>query len=188
MSKQTVKVLNNIKYNKIPEFAREYKREYQFIRGINKESKYVIFKIFDYQNDQNDQLFNSNTLNRFKNFIKRFLLGQEKGKLKDISDLVFSIEDLYNIKFIDKQFEFIRIQYDNLNDVENYYPCFIEFYNIFKKFFNQLKFYSFLIFDIIDLKLKNFEDDDDEYFNILIDLYPITDVNYYLNSRENYFK
>ena len=28
--------------NKIPEYAKEYKREYQFIRLINKEFKYLI--------------------------------------------------------------------------------------------------------------------------------------------------
>ena len=31
--------------NKIPVYAREYKREYQFIRGINKEFKYFINKL-----------------------------------------------------------------------------------------------------------------------------------------------
>ena len=29
-----------IKSNKIPEYAREYKREYQFIRGLNYEFRY----------------------------------------------------------------------------------------------------------------------------------------------------
>ena len=28
--------------NKIPEYAKEYKREYLFIRGLNKEFKYFI--------------------------------------------------------------------------------------------------------------------------------------------------
>ena len=35
---------NFIKSNKIPEYAREYKREYQFIRGLNKEFGYFIKK------------------------------------------------------------------------------------------------------------------------------------------------
>lgn len=41
MAIQTAKFSNNFKYNRIPEFAREY----QFIRGINKESKYVYCNI-----------------------------------------------------------------------------------------------------------------------------------------------
>ena len=36
--------------NKIPEYAREYKREYQFIRGINKEFKYFINKLDNLNN------------------------------------------------------------------------------------------------------------------------------------------
>ena len=33
--------------NKIPEYAREYKKEYLFIRGINKEFKYFVENIDD---------------------------------------------------------------------------------------------------------------------------------------------
>ena len=29
-------------FNKIPEYVNEYKREYLFIRGLNKELKYLI--------------------------------------------------------------------------------------------------------------------------------------------------
>ena len=72
--------------NKIPEYAREYKREYQFIRGINKEFKYFINKL----DNLNNGLFESNISNRIKYFMKRFLRAQEKGKLKDISE--FEIE------------------------------------------------------------------------------------------------
>ena len=36
--------------NKIPPYAREYKKEYLFIRGINKEFKYFIDKLDDLNN------------------------------------------------------------------------------------------------------------------------------------------
>ena len=36
--------VNFIKSKKIPEYAKEYKREYQFIRGLNKEFEYFIKK------------------------------------------------------------------------------------------------------------------------------------------------
>ena len=32
----------NTKTNKIPEYARDYKKEYLFIRGINKEFKLIL--------------------------------------------------------------------------------------------------------------------------------------------------
>ena len=67
------------KTNKIPEYAREYKKEYLFIRGINKEFKYFVDNI----NDATHGLFKNHKVARIKNLIKRFLKGQERGKLKD---------------------------------------------------------------------------------------------------------
>ena len=72
--------------------------------------------------------------------MKRFLKAQERGKLKDISDLVFPIEYLDNINFINKKFGYYKLRYDFFDDDEKPYPGFKEIYDIFKKFFNQLKF------------------------------------------------
>ena len=53
MSYQTVGVSGLTSSNKIPEYAREYKREYQLIRGINKELEYLIEDRFnEYHKDQ----------------------------------------------------------------------------------------------------------------------------------------
>ena len=83
MSYQTVGVSGFTSFNKIPEYVIDYKREYLFIRGINKEFMYLINKL----DNLNDGLFESNTVNRIKYIMKRFLRGQEKGKLKDINGL-----------------------------------------------------------------------------------------------------
>ena len=58
--------------SKIPEYAREYKREYQFITGINKE--FNLLKNRDYD---------EYGVYRVMNLLKRFLRDQEKGKLKE---------------------------------------------------------------------------------------------------------
>ena len=82
--------------NKNPEYAREYKREYQFIRGINKEFKYLK----DFM-DNCDNNFKSHKLDRIMKFIKIFLRAQENGRLKDISNFefdYFNIENIYEIK------------------------------------------------------------------------------------------
>ena len=79
--------------NKIPEYAREYKREYQFIRGINKEFKYFINKL----DNLNNGLFESNIPDRIKYFMKRFLRGQEKGKLKNISEFEIEYDIVFNL-------------------------------------------------------------------------------------------
>ena len=141
-----------IKNNKIPEYARDYKKEYLCIRGLNKEFEYFTKKL----NDLNNGLFETNSTNRIKNFMKRFLRGQENGKFKDISNFIFPDNILNNIIFINQQFGYYKLRYDafcdnsdddsdsdsdsdsdNVCGVREYlvdgkpYPGFIEFYDIF---------------------------------------------------------
>ena len=119
--------------NKIPLYARDYKREYQFIRGINKEFKYLINKM----DNLNNGLFESNISNRIKYFMKRFLRGQEKGKLKDISefeiyedDVVFNLIKIKNkLDNIDQYLDFILNCYHKEDLIFiNTYPGFIDFF------------------------------------------------------------
>ena len=144
--------------NKIPEYAREYKREYQFIRGINKEFKYLINKL----DDLNNGLFESNISNRLCNLIKRFLRGQEKGKLKDTGefeiyedDVAFNLIKIKNkLNNIDQYLDFIL----NCNHKEdlifiNTYPGFIDFYYYFNLFFTKL-----------NIKYENDSDSDSDDF------------------------
>ena len=124
--KNCVKSINS----KIPEYARDYKKEYLFIRGINKEFKYFVDNI----NEATRGLFENHRVVRIKYFIKRFLKGQERGKLQDISSLIlrkydFSfIEDLYLILIYENDFEDI----DNL-DYRDFYELFCKFYVKMKK-------------------------------------------------------
>ena len=93
--KNCVRSLKSVN-SKIPPYAQNYKREYQFIRGINKEFKYIK----DFM-DNPRYFFNSNKLDRIMKFIKRFLKAQKNGRLKDISNFEFEyidIENLYEIK------------------------------------------------------------------------------------------
>ena len=151
--------------NKIPEYAREYKREYQFIRGINKEFKYLINKL----DNLNNGLFESYIADRIKYFMKRFLRAQEKGKLKDISEFMLPRYDVDNLIFINERFRMYKIRWDFFNpsddiddsddsDVEvgiddsddedneydgkNVYPGFKEIYDIFNLFFSKIKYKS----------------------------------------------
>ena len=113
--------------DKIPPYARDYKKEYLYIRGINKEFKYFIDKL----DDLNNGLFESHRADRIKNLMKRFLRGQEKGKLKDISNLMLP---RYDYSFI--QEFYININYevefgDNTIDVE--------FFELIGKLYNKIK-------------------------------------------------
>ena len=146
--------------NKIPEYAREYKREYQFIRGINKEFKYFINKL----DNLNNGLFESYIADRIKYFMKRFLRGQEKGKLKDISEFVLPREDLDNLIFINEHFGYYKLRYDAFDDDdEKPYPGFKKIYDIFKLFFNQIKYEGFDSDSDIDID----SDSDIEDFDIV---------------------
>ena len=91
--------------NKIPEYARDYKKQYLFTRGLNKEFKYFINKL----DDLNNGLFESNISNRIKYNIKRFLRGQ------DISNLMLQRDDVDNLIFINNQFRMCKIRWDFFN-------------------------------------------------------------------------
>ena len=161
MSYQTVGVSGLTSKNKIPEYAREYKREYQFIRLLNKEFKYFRNKL----DNLNNGLFESYIADRVKYFMKRFLRGKEKGKLKDISDLVLQREDIDILLFINTHFGYYKLRYDAFDDDEKPYPGFIEIYDIFKLFFNQIKY-------------KGFDSDSDSDYDCDYDC----DIGYYIDD------
>ena len=129
--------------SKIPEYARDYKKEYLLIRGINKEFKYFVENI----NDATRGLFENQKVVRIKYFIKRFLKGQERGKLRDINNFEISNIDVDNLIIIKKNFcnfeqyiNFCKLCYDE----EDFcfidpYPGFKNIYDDFELFFTNFK-------------------------------------------------
>ena len=123
--------------NKIPEYARDYKKEYLYIRGLNKEFKYF----YNHLDEINDGLFKSKRSDRLCNLIKRFLRGQEKGKLKDISEFEIYEDDVDYLIKIKREFSYYKIRYDALkenDDSNDPYPGFENIYYYFELFFNKL--------------------------------------------------
>ena len=86
--------------NKIPEYARDFRKEWLCIRGINKECGNFI-KSLDFGGD----LFNSSRANRLKNYIREILRAEELGKIKDISSLIFKYYDANNIDYLEEQLD-----------------------------------------------------------------------------------
>ena len=80
--------------NKIPEYAKDFKKEWLIIRGINKECGEFIERL-DFSGD----LFISPQANHLKKYIKKFLKAQERGRLKDISGFYFKYYDIKKIYF-----------------------------------------------------------------------------------------
>ena len=103
------KSTNNI----IPEYAREYKREYQFIKGINKKFRYLAYFLQE-ESEYDDEGFKDHKLDSIMKDIKRFLRAQEKGKLKNISNLKFNYYDINNILEIKDD---IYTYYDTIRDL-----------------------------------------------------------------------
>ena len=60
------------KTNKISEYARDFRNEYLFIRGIDKQFKYFLDNI----NDATRGLFQNHRVDRIKKYIKKFELAQ----------------------------------------------------------------------------------------------------------------
>ena len=114
--------------SKIPEYARDYKKEYLLIIGINK----ICFNFISKYETDSRKLFVSRYSDRIKYFIKRFLKGQERGKLKDISSLILrkydfsNIEDLYQNMNYD--FEEDGKRSDNNPGYRDFYELFCKFY------------------------------------------------------------
>ena len=127
MSYQSVGVTGVTSFNKIPKYARDYKKEYLFIIGINKELKYFVDNI----DNATTGLFESHKVDRVKYFMKRFLKGQERGKLQDISNLMLPKYD----------FSFIEEFYYNIEYEIQYHdnPIYLEFYDLIRKLYNKIK-------------------------------------------------
>ena len=90
--------------SKIPEYARDYKKEYLLIIGINKEFRYFVEHI----HESPIGLLENQKVVRIKYFIKRFLKGQERGKLQDTSKFEINNIDVDNLIKIKKNFVYIN--------------------------------------------------------------------------------
>ena len=99
--------------NKIPEYAKDFKKEWQYIRGINKECL-NIFHIIELRKSFN---FNYPPINKFKCIIKKFLKAQECGKFKDISSFYFDYYVVCEIGFL-------------ISHLEDYFSLFILPYSL----------------------------------------------------------
>ena len=121
--------------NLIPEYARDYKNEYLFIRGINKELDNFVL---NYLSDCSE-LFVSRYSDRIKFFIKNFLKAQELDYLKNTSCFIFKECDVENINFL-----FERMHFDFEEDEEfvdgdpDDYLGYRDFYELFCKFYDEI--------------------------------------------------
>ena len=72
--------------SKIPDYARNYKNEYLFIRGINKTCEDFIKRI---DLSEENKIFNISQANNLMFHFNKFLKAIQLDYLKDISDFYF---------------------------------------------------------------------------------------------------
>ena len=127
----------------IPDYIKDFKNEYLFILGINNEFKYFL----DNMNEATRGLFENNKVDKIKKFIEKFLLYQNLGHFKDVSNFEIKSSDIKNLIKIKKNFndfnrliEYKKDCYDG--DEQNFivpYPGFKNIYDDFEKFCSKFK-------------------------------------------------
>ena len=123
------------KTNKIPEYARDYKNEYLFIIGLNKE----FHKFEDKYENHEYKIYESKYCKDLKNLIKRFLRRQEYGYLKDISSFIFKNADIFYIKDTYSMLKYdLEMFTDDELSTDDFYSGFSDFYELFCKFYYKI--------------------------------------------------
>ena len=144
--------------NKIPEYAREFKNEYLFIKGINKECERFVNLI-----DEEGKIFDSSKSKKLIYYFNKFLKAQKLGYLNDINEFYLKENDVRLIEFLETEvdnfmdlfydpysYEFDQEKYENDNTgLKEFYENFIDFRDkikieeiTFSDFKNSLKYLS----------------------------------------------
>ena len=126
------------KTNKIPDYAREYRNEYLFIRGINKVCENFVEIL------GREEIFKSHQADRLMRYFNRFLKAQQLDYLSDTSEINFKYEDVKSIESLELQLnDYMNLYYDpdrckfdeeKYNNVENDFPGFKRFFECFSRF------------------------------------------------------
>ena len=140
--------------NKIPEYAKNFKKEWLYITGINRKCGEFMKKLGD-NTDSFEKVFWSPRARALIEHFKNVLEAQKMGKLQNISKLKFKLSAVY--KIID-----LRIDLYFLMGNSFYAEFFLD--EDFQDFFE-----NFIIFTN-NVKIKNEEDfEDDLYLEYLND-------------------
>ena len=133
----------------IPNYAKNIKKEYIFIIDINKKCENLLKKIDE------EHVFNSPQSKKLIIYFNKFLIFQELGHFKDISNYYFENEDVNFIVYLERKleenmdlffnpdsFKFDQEKYDND------YTGFKVFFESFEKFKDKIKEKTYdIIFD-----------------------------------------
>ena len=153
------------KTNKIPEYARDFRNEYLFIRGID-----TCFKFFlDNTNKADKGVFQNHRVDITKKHIKKLEQAQRLGYLNDISNLEIDEQDVFYSSSLLEQlddfadyyvdpddWEFDEERFDRFVDCE--FPGYKNLVECIKLFHSKFK----IVFDKYNIKINWFDSDDSD--------------------------
>ena len=124
----------------IPNYAKNIKKEYIFIIDINKKCERFVNKIDE------ENVFNSPQAKKLIIYFNKFLIFQELGHFKDISNYYFENEDVNFIVYLERKLEEnmdlffnpVSFKFDQ-EKYDNDYTGFKVFFESFEKFKDQIK-------------------------------------------------
>ena len=133
----------------IPNYAKNIKKEYIFIIDINQKCENLLKKIDE------ENVFNSPQSKKLIIYFNKFLIFQELGHFKDISNYYFENEDVNFIVYLERKLEENMDLFFNRDsfkfDQEKYdndYTGFKVFFESFEKFKDKIKEKTYdIIFD-----------------------------------------
>ena len=154
--------------NKIPEYARDFKKEWLFIRGINK----TCFCFMEKYESGAIQPFVSSCSNSIRYFIKKILKYQKRGYIKDISCFTFKKSDVISIENLMLTLIF---DFDDDEEENEYTLGYNDFYSLFCDFNDKIK-------------IRDYEENEDyDESNLPIEYYSApSELEEYLNRLDLY--
>ena len=103
------------KANKIPDYAREYRNEYLFIRGINKTCGEFVKKL------GREEIFKSPQADSLMRNFNKFLKAQELGYLNDTSEISLKYKDIKSTESEEEYYKSKMFDSDSDSNDEIYY-------------------------------------------------------------------
>ena len=151
--------------SKIPDYARDYRNEYLFIRGIDKICDGLEMKLYD----EDKEIFKSTMVDKIKRLINKFEKAQKLGYLKNISDKDIYESDVFNsISLYESLIDMgdYYYNYDTEYDQEIFeklidadFACYIDFIRSIKLFNSKFKLREI---DISSNKINRSDSDSDD--------------------------
>ena len=177
ISEQNVRDFNATqKTPKIPDYAKYFKNEFLFLRGIDKEFKYFHECVYFYDAVTGSFARKSKSIDRLNNIINKYKKGLEFGEIKDLSKQEIGNEVFYNIEYLEEMISELLERYLDFDlegnaklnkkkyedNVKRDYPGLKKMIDTLSYYYEVIKYKKFYKNNVYDEPLINFTDDEED--------------------------